>query len=44
VLQQVKDELEDASESVDDSVNSSRALLDKQNERKGQEKTEKKAR
>jgi len=44
VLQQVKEELEDAIEAVDDSVNSSRALLDKQNERKGQEKTEKKAR
>ena len=44
VLQQVKDELEDASEAVDDSVKSSRALLDKQNERKGQEKAEKKAR
>jgi ABC-type transporter Mla subunit MlaD len=44
VLQQVKEELEDAIEAVDDSVNSSRALLDKQNERKGQEKAEKKAR
>ena len=44
VLQQVNVELENASESVEDSVKSSRALLDKQNERKEQEKAEKKAR
>ena len=44
VLEHVKDELKDASEAVDDSVKSSRALLDKQNERKRQEKPEKKAR
>ncbi len=37
VLQQVKDELDDASEAVDDSLESSRAMLDEQNGgRKGQ--------
>ena len=44
VLQQVNGELEDAIESVDDSAKSSRAMLDEQNEHRGQEKAEKKSR
>jgi hypothetical protein len=43
VLQQMNLELENATESVDDSAKSSRAMLDRQNQRKGPEQAEKKS-